>query len=340
MNARNKFSDLGEPQLSDFEPLSIAWAVQIHIEEMNGWSGRKPVKQGGLGQSHCYTLRNLQRWQIGKRDATKLTEDDIIEHCKWRLDQGVMPSTINQDVGYLSGALKYVRAARRDCKGIQHNVIKDVRPFLVANGYIAKSIPRKRVPTDEEIHQLLALAGQPQKTKHKNTIYAMPDIIACGLVSSRRIGEIMGVRRSCIDWDHKDKDGLPAPTYTVEKMKHPTKKDHTKTFPLFPELAEIFKRQPIKPGDEDRVFPFLAKSVGAKYTRFKNQLGIKNLRFHDNRRAAITYWLTKMTPHQVRHFISGHESVKMIESNYDATDPALGHAIFRKLAAGESPAPR
>lgn len=304
--------------------LTVAWVIEMYIRAMNGFEGQRPVKV--LGKSHEYNLRLTQRSPIAKKDATKLTEDDIIEHCQWRIES-VKAATINQDVTYLHGALKYIRAARRDCREIKAHVIPDARKFLVKNGYIGKSNPRTRVPTDAEIERLLNFFSIPPKIKHQNFIGAMPDMIAFALASSRRIGEICSIERKDVDWDHKDEHGLPAPMYTVRKMKHPTKKDHTKTFPLFPELAVILLRQPVKPGD-DRFFPFKKESCSAKYTMAKKVLGILDLRFHDNRREAITNWLKKMTPHQVRHFVSGHESVKMIESNYDVTDPADGHALI------------
>lgn len=311
-----------------YAEFSVAWVIELFIREMNGWAGCRPVKV--LGLSHEYNLRVTQRAEIGKKDSRTLTEDDIIDHCKERIKE-VCAATINQDVGYLHGALKYIRAARRDCREIKAHVIKDVRPFLVKNGFIGKSNPRKRVPTDDEIERLLNFFSVAPKRKHRNFIYAMPDIIAFALASARRIGEICRIERSDVNWEHKDKEGKPAPMYTVRKMKHPTKKNHTKTFPLYPELAEILLRQPVKQGD-DRFFPFMSASVSAKYTLAKKALGIVDLRFHDNRREAITQWLRKFTPHQVRHFVSGHDSVKMIESNYDATDPSDGHALVRNTA--------
>lgn len=322
-------SDLPRPTLADFQPMTVAWVIQTFIESMNGWNGQRAVKP--LGQTHLYTLWMLQRMPIGQKDATKLTEDDIIEHCEERI-KTVQAPTINQDIGYLHGALKYVRSARRDCHAIVAHSVPDARPFLVKNGYVSKSVPRTRVPTDAEIEALLNHFKQAPKIAREDHISAMPDIIAFALASSRRRGEICRITHSDIDWNHVDDKGHPAPMYTVRKMKHPTKKDHQKTFPLYPELAEIILRQPRKQGD-DRIFPFNAKSVGAKYTRAKAALGIENLRFHDNRREAITNWLKKFTPHQVRHFVSGHDSVKMIESNYDATDPADGHALVRTETA-------
>lgn len=305
---------------------SVSWAIQWYIAAMNGEGGKRAVRP--LGASHMYTLRNLQRMPIGKKDARKLTEEDIIEHAELRI-KDVCAATINHDIGYLHGALKYVKAAPGGCKEIKASVIHDVRPFLLKNGYIGKSTPRTRVPTDEEIAKLLEHAAKPPKKANKSHIYAMPDIIAFALVSSRRVGEICSIRHSDVDWEHKDEKGNAAPVYTVRDMKHPTRKDLCLTFPLYPEQAEIIRRQPRKEG-QDRVFPFRKQSVSAKFTRFKKELGIEGLHFHDCRREAITNWLKKMTPHQVRHYVSGHLNTVVLERVYDATDPAGGHALMNQ----------
>ncbi len=332
----SKFADLPETSMvskfadqvpAEFPEFSVAWVLQWYIRAMNGWGGKRPVKSHGLGESHLCTLQRLQKAPIGKKDARKLTEEDVIEHCQMRIET-VVAATINQDVGYLHGALKYVKGSPGGCKEIKAGVIPDVRKYLVTNGLIGKSTPRTRVPTDAELESLLAEFAKEPYRPNKTRIVAMPDIIAFALVSSRRVGEICSITHTDVNWDHKDEKGNPAPMYTVRNMKHPTKKDLCKTFPLFPELAVIVKRQPRKDG-EDRIFPFNKKSVSAKYTRAKKALGIVNLRFHDCRREAITNWLKKFTPHQVRHYVSGHLNTVILERVYDATDPAGGHALMQ-----------
>ncbi|MES2444572.1 MAG: AAA family ATPase, partial [Pseudomonadota bacterium] len=62
---------------------------------------------------------------------------------------------------------------------------------------------------------------------------------------------------------------------------------------------------------------------GQGETRFENALaaiakaGLDGFRWHDMRRRAITDKLQTMTPHQVRHFYSGHATIKQIEDTYD-----------------------
>jgi integrase len=121
---------------------------------------------------------------------------------------------------------------------------------------------------------------------------------------------------------------VDTPLYRVRKMKDPKKRDKEKWFPLLPELAEILFRQPVKEGDS-RFFPYNAKSVGAKYTKAKNALGIEGLHLHDSRRAGATDRLKTMTPNQVRHYFTGHETTAMLERVYDATNPAGAHALLR-----------
>jgi integrase len=252
-----------------------------------------------LGQSHQYTLRVMARMPIGAKVAGKLKKHDILDMVK-ALRTKVCASTTGQYVVFLSGVLRYAPSAWEDCADVSDAAIAAAKPTLKKFGLIGKSIPRKRVPTEAELDALLGYYATPNKRGKKRFI-RMPDVIAFALASTRRIGEICRIRRPDIDWDRKDADGNPTPMYMVRDCKHPTKKKgNHKWFALFPELAEIIRMQPEVPGD-DRVFPFCSKSCSASYTNAKKALGIQGLRFHDNRRAAITRWLAKLkSPHKVR----------------------------------------
>ena len=319
-----------KPRYRSYPDGTVAAVIERYIAEMNGTFSGKPIRM--LGASHLYTLRRLQRMPIGAVQADKLSKHDVIEHCKTRR-LTVSAATINQDVTYLSGVLKYASAAWAECDKISAKAITKSRTFLLQNGYVGKSTPRTRTPTDEEIERLLAYFEQPPKKLTACNICRMPDIIAFALVSARRIGEICRITHADVDWEHKDEHGNAAPIYWVRDMKHPTKKKgNDKAFTLWPELAEIIRRQPRKEGD-DRIFPFNDKSVGAKYTRAKNALGIEGLRFHDNRREAITAWLKRMPPHAVRKYVSGHDTSAIFDRVYDATKAEDGHAALRQAPA-------
>ena len=58
-----------EPLLSDFKPHSVAWYVQLYIEDMS-----KPGMRG-LGVSSMTVLRLLQRSEIGAKQAAGAAAD-------------------------------------------------------------------------------------------------------------------------------------------------------------------------------------------------------------------------------------------------------------------------
>lgn len=310
--------------------ITLARLIERYIAEMDQ-PHMKP-----LGPSHKYTLRVIARMPIGAKVATELRKTDVMDMAK-ELRKSIVAATVQQYVTFLRGVLKYAPAAWDDCERVSDAAIAAAKPTLMKFGMIGKSTPRKRIPTDVELEALLAYYATPNRRGKKRFI-RMPDLIAFALASTRRIGEICRIRRSDIDWDRLDKEGMATPMYMVRDCKHPTKKlGNHKWFPLFPELAEIIRMQPVVPGD-DRVFPFNSKSASASYTIAKKRLSIVGLRFHDNRRAAITRWLAKLkSAHKVR-FISGHENTLILERVYDATDPATLHADLRGEAANDAEA--
>lgn len=307
---------------------SVGWIIERFIREMNGLDTGKPVKP--LGLSHLYTLRTLQRAPIGAVRASALTKHQVIDHCKER-GKIVKPATVAHDVGYLSGVLKYAPSAWDDCEEVSNAPVLLALPFLAKHEYIGKSIPRKRVPTDDEITLLLNYFSVPPK-KDRQNIIKMPDMIAFALVSTRRISEICRITHGDIDWQRK--------MYWVRNLKHPRfKAGNHKEFAMLDPIPEIIARQPrLRPDDpNERVFPYNAKSVGAKYTLAKKALGIVNLRFHDNRREAITRWLKFLPPHKVK-MISGHETTFILERVYDAQKPEGLHAELEAIL-GKDPKP-
>jgi integrase len=287
-----------------------------------------PIKK--IGTSQMSALKRLQRSKIGAIIATKFSSAHLIQHCQDRQAEGVCPATVGQDVAYLRKPFGLAKVMWKIPVSIAP--IKDAMPFLKSMNLVGKSTPRTRVPTDEEIEQLLAYFAIPPRRITKHTIMAMPDMMAFALASTRRVSEICRFTYGDINWQTM--------MYTVRDLKHPNKKKgNDKEFTLFPELAAIIKRQPRRdPNDpNERVFPFRPQSVSQKYTLAKKKLGIINLHFHDNRREAITRWLAIFSPHEVK-LISGHETIHVLERVYDATDPVTLHAKFAKVMAAQAAA--
>lgn len=309
--------------------LTIKDLIERYVKDMNGTAEQPGIKPIGMGQ--LYVFRCLARDPIGAVVAEDLTKAQVIDLAK-RRRQKVCPATTAHSINALRVLLKYAGAAWDDCENVSDAPVAAASAFMVKHGLIGKSSPRTRVPTDEEIGALLAYYSV-EKRAARMTI-RMPDLIAAALESTRRISELCRWQYGDIDWDRKDAAGNPTPMYMIRDLKHPTKKlGNHKWFPLTPNLAEIVKMQPrLRPDDPtERVFPFRSKSASASYTVAKKALGINGLRFHDNRRAAITKWLALLkNPHKVK-LISGHETTQILERVYDATQPDVIHAELAAL---------
>jgi integrase len=262
----------------------VAWIIQRYIEEMPDINPDKPI-----GASHLYALRRLQKDTIAAKQATELKKGDIIDFCKRRRADGAQPATINQDITFLRGPLKFAGSAWDECEDVSDAAIAAAMPLLKKYQLIGKSRPRDRRPTQDEIDALLAYFEKQEK--HPNSLLPMRDIVEFSLLSARRISETCRLR-----WG--DVNGADM-TCIVRDMKDPKqKKGNDHEFPLLGKAWDIVMRQPrVDPTNpEERIFPYNSKSCSAAYTRAKNALGIKNLRLHDNRREAAS------------RFIEGHES--------------------------------
>lgn len=286
---------------------TLAALIGRFIDEMNGTNGMVGIKP--LGESHLYALKRLSTYDIAQKAASELKKQDFIDFAKWRRTT-VCPATANQDVCIIGGVLKYAGSAWEDCEDVSEAPISAARPLLMKYRLIGKSQPRDRRPTDEELERLTALFEH--QNRNARTKVNMVPVVAFALVSSRRISEICRITWGDVDFENK--------VYWVRDLKHPTKKKgNDKQFILFPELERIILAQPrLDPNNpNERIFPFHKKTCSARYTRAKKKLGIQNLRFHDNRGEAISRWLAKLTPHDVRIAISGHENTVILERVYD-----------------------
>jgi integrase len=225
-----------------------------------------------LGASHRYSLQALARAEIGKKLASKLQPQDIIEHCQWRRDNNTAPATVSQDVTFLRGVL----VAARDVWNLDvaAEAVERAKPLLERAQIVAKSKPRTRRPTREELARLVS--HFTEAGKDKRTEIPMNEIMEFALWSARRINEICKLR-----WEDLDEKRRTCIVRGIKQTKYKKGRDHQ--FPLLGKAWDIVQRQP-RTGD--RIFPYNSKSASAAYTRAKNKLGIQNLRFNDLRMEA------------------------------------------------------
>ncbi len=294
-------------------PRTVAWVIQRMLDDI---AANPEMKQ--LGQTDLFAYPALQRMPlIATKIAADLKPFDIIEFIKWRR-KSVCAATAGQTLSKLYVACKYAASTWEDCAEVTNAVaaIAAAKAYLEKRQLVGKSTPRTRRPTDEEITNLLNYYLEPRRMKRSPVGRRMPDVIAFALVSSRRIGEICRITHGDVDYEKG--------VYWVRDLKHPTKKKgNDKSFVLWPELASIIRRQPRANLDDpkERIWPLLSTSCSASYTNAKKDLGIEGLHFHDCRGDAISKWLLKMPPEDVRKAVSGHDNNTVLEKVYDRRDP-------------------
>jgi len=284
---------------------SIAWAIQRYQQDMAAM--KRPI-----GPSPRYNLGVVQRMPFGALKMKKLSKADVIAFAT-ELRKTRSAATVGQYVGNVSGVLDWAGSAWAGYEEVSSAAVLAAKPLMKKTQLVGKSQARKRRPSDEEILKLLNWYAKPN-ARGKARQIRMAEIMAFAIVSSRRLGEICRITHGDVDYEQK--------VYWVRNVKHPTRKQgNDKRFILWPELAEIIRRQP-RTGThpDERIFPFNSHSASASYTNAKKACGILGLRFHDNRREAISQWLKKMSPQNVRIAVSGHDTTHILEHVYDGRD--------------------
>ena len=291
---------------------TLAWLIEKYIVEMNGLAGNPPVRP--LGVSHMYSLRRIQREPIGQKLAAELTKHDIIEHAKWRrLTVGA--ATVGQDVIFINGVLKYAPSAWADCSDISEAPVAAAKPFMSKHGLIAKSAPRDRRPTQEEIGRLVAYFEE--QNRFHGTVIDMAKVAVWQVRSGRRISETC--RLLWEDWDRENH------TILVRKMKDPRRRNKSKVVALPNEAQAMLEEMWLtRNPEEPRIFPYHSKSCSARYTLAKKDLGIDGLRLHDSRRECGSRLVEEQgyTPSQAI-LVTGHETVAIFERTYLRQKPEL-----------------
>lgn len=289
---------LFEPMLSDFKEGSVAWMIQKYIDEKSR-PGRRP-----MGHSQKCTLRLVQRLPIGKVMGAALKPIDFIDHCAARIagaypgKRAVKPPSAKQDMTFLVVVLRHAKDIW-ELPGVNLLSWDKARPQLLREQLIGKSIPRDRLPTDEELARLRAYFAEGKK--NPRTKIDMPLMMDAELLTARRVSELTRIERQHVN--------VAEHTCWIYDLKNSKGKGVHAQFALIEGAWELFEqRLAIIPNEPTaRLFPFNSHSVSAKYTAAKHELGIEDLRMHDNRAECCVRLLDKgYTFEQVQKGISLH----------------------------------
>lgn len=276
-----------------------------------------PTLMARTGRTKEYVLKLLMDCDIGRIQADKLVESDLVRHCEDRVAAGASPQTVAHDVSYLSSVMA---AAWPHFKiEASNQVVKQAQNHLRYAGLIGKSERRTRRPVGDELARLEeALAEREGKRQSK---IPFRDILQFSILSCMRIGEVCSI---C--WEDVSEQ---TKSVLVRDRKDPRKKqgNHMQV-PLLGDAWTILQRQP---RTDERVFPFESRSVTAGFQRVRNKLGIQDLRYHDLRReGASRLFEAGFSLDEVAQ-VTGHRDLNILWQIYTQLYPSRVHEKFETL---------
>ncbi|WP_396586425.1 tyrosine-type recombinase/integrase [Bermanella sp. R86510] len=251
----------------------------------------KPLKPWGSTKENV--LQMIKRYPISQLPAEALTTKQIVDYVVQRSKES-SPQTANQDYMYI----RQVLGVAEDLLGVNvdFSAIEKAQRTLSKIGAIAKSKERDRRPGIDELSDIVSLAYRKRHSNYFKPGNIMLDkVIVFAMFSGRRASEITRITRSDTDYERQE--------VLVRDMKHPGQKQGNDVWCYVPDEAwQVMLSMP-KAKDDDRWFPYNARSVGDYFQRVKKEAGHHqlfdgkeedpdnpNLRFHDLRHEC-TSWL-------------------------------------------------
>lgn len=248
-----------------------------------------------LGRSAQQVLKYIQAHEFGKSKVATLKQHDLVDFAELLLTDERSPQTVAGYMVNLSATLKW---AKRRGSEIPVSEVIDAMEVLWEDEILARSAERDRRPSLVELDKILSAAYS-----NNNQKIPVIKLVAFAIFSSRRLGEICRLR-----WDDintVDRKIL------VREMKHPRKKKKNDVWcDLTPEAMEIIRSMP---REDERIFPFNPRSVGAAFRRNRDKVSISDLRFHDLRHEAISRLSETGMQAEFVAKISGHKGASCLE---------------------------
>ena len=233
-------------------------------------------------QVEKYRLKTLMRY-LGDQRVSTLSPALICRYRDARL-KVVSPASLKRELVILSSVLN--TAIKEWGINLQQNPVS-----LVSLPKVSRGRDRRLEPGEEE--KLLSASDELKR------------IIIVALETGMRRGEILGIKKSHIDFDHQT---LLIPL---------TKTDTPRTIPLSSRAVEALREQlrgsqNVIPIEETTVFSYTARGLSGAFLRLCRKHGLENLRFHDLRHEATSRFFEKgLNPLEVAT-ITGHKDTRML----------------------------
>lgn len=293
---------------SDTEKLKEITVGELIVEYL-----KNPLTSNELGRTKRYVLESLLNYDISQVIVSKLSPNDLIQHCQFRLNDETKPTpqTVYHDITYLHSVVKRARQVFKVNANLSYH--EEAVPELVSMKLIGRSGKRNRRPTREELK--LLEEGLIEREKSRSSKIPYSDILQFSILSAMRVGEITNLQWS--DVDHENK------TIIVRNRKDPRRKENNNwEVPLLGEAYSILLNQKkrVISDKPNLIFPYDPRSISAGWQRVRNKLGIKDLRYHDLRREAASRLAEQGYDIRTVARITGHKNLNILYDVYSTME--------------------
>lgn len=255
----------------------------------------------------------------------KLTPEQVQEFLQKKLDEGLSSKTVHEIHGVLRVALK--KAVRWGI--VSRNVCDVVDPPVI--------VSREAVPLSVEQARLLV--------KHVRG-HRLEVLLAMAIVTGMRRGELLALRWSNVDFEHRrllvlhSVDYIAGYGYIEGKPKTAAGKRWV-SFPSFLfDLLKLHQAQQLEVrraakrwDDNDLVFPNLSggflhpNHLGEKFRKLLQEAGLPPIHFHDLRHSAATILLSMGVNVKVVQELLGHTDISITLGVYGHLLPSMQQTV-------------
>ncbi|MBU2871423.1 site-specific integrase [Colwellia sp. E2M01] len=263
-----------------------------------------------IGRTKNYVLKALLKYKIASILASNLRAKDLVEHCKYRLEESSnpKPQTVYHDVTYLRSVMKDAKALYNINANLTYH--DEAISILKRHNFIGRSGNRNdKSPTEDQLS--LMKEGLRKRQNHPSASTPYLDILDISLLTAMRISEITSIRWEDFNYEKK--------TLRIRNRKSPSNKmGNDSIIPLIGDAPEILKRQPRSKDviKSDLIFPHESKTVTAGWQKVRKSLNIVDVRYHDIRRYAATNLILAGLPINLVSIITGHRNINILHNIY------------------------
>lgn len=231
-------------------------------------------------------LKAIMRRPIARWSKVNLSAARIASYRDERLKE-VSAGTVIRELAYLSAIINHAR---------KEWGINIPNPILMVRKPPSPQA-RTRVLTDDEIAKLMLVLEPTGRKSH----WTKP-AVQLALATAMRRGELL-----TLTWEHIDLVGRTA-------FLPDTKNGDARTVPLSSVAVQVLAALPRHISGV--VLPVKAFTLDAAFKRGLKSAGLKDLRFHDLRRTAITRMAEKLPNVIELAAVSGHKSLMVLKRYY------------------------